>query len=114
MEKKESKYVSLNHDEYFLLGKCSTFALAVFNSVAKIHVDFAKITSEYVSLAIALKSKQIEMSGDVLRIYQLKEEYFDVSIRVITLTLAHLSERRYRDYVFALYRLKNKIKKEGK
>lgn len=114
MEKKESKYVSLNHDEYFLLSKCSTFAMSVFNSVAKIHEDFAKILREYVSLAIALKSKQIEMGGDVLRIYQLKEEYFDVSVRVITLTLSHLSVKRYRNYVYALYKLKSKIKKEGK
>lgn len=114
MEKKESKYVSLNRDEYFLLSKCSTFAMTVFNSVAKIHEDFAKILHEYISLTIALKSKQIEMSGDILRIYQLKEEYFDVAIRVITLTLSHLSVKRYRDYVYPLYRLKNKIKEEGK
>lgn len=114
MEKKKIKYVSLNHGEYFLLSKCSTFAMSVFNSVSKIHEDFAKITREYVSLAISLKSKQIEMSGDLLRIYQLKEEYFDVSIRVITLTLSHMSVKRYRDYVYALYKLKNKIKKEGK
>ena len=113
MEKK-SKYVSLNHDEYFLLSKCSAFAMSVFGSVAKIHMDFARILSEYVSLAIALKSEQIEMSRDVLTIYQLKEEYFDVSVRVITLTLSHLSVRRYRDYVYALYKLRNKIKKEGK
>lgn len=88
--------------------------MSVFISVSKIHEDFAKIISEYVSLAIALNSKKIEMGGDVLRIYQLKEEYFDVSVRVITLTLSHLSVKRYRDYVYALYRLKNKIKKEGK
>jgi hypothetical protein len=88
--------------------------MTVFNNVAKIHEDFAKISSEYVSLAIALKSKQITMSYNILTTYQLKDEYFDVSIRVITLTLSHLSVKRYRDYVYALYRLKNKIKKEGK
>ena len=114
MEKKASKYVTLNHDEYFLLSKCSTFAMSVFGSVAKIHMDFAKILSEYVSLAIALKSEQINMSRDVLVVYQLKDEYFDVSVRVITLTLSHLSVRRYRDYVYALYKLRTKIKKEGK
>lgn len=114
MEKKTSKYISLNREEYFLLIKCSTFAMTVFDAAAKIHMDFAKVLSEYVSLSIELKNEQTKMTVDVSPTYHLKEEYFGVSARVITLTLSHLSVMRYHDYVYALHKLRSKIKKEGK
>lgn len=114
MERKKSKTISLNQEEFYLLCKCSDFSMFIFSSVSKVHEDFAKFLSEYVALSIALKDMEFLSGQTKILKFEIKEEYFETIIKTIKLVLPHLSIKKYGNAVTKLYNLLDKVKKEGK
>lgn len=114
MEKKESKFIYLNNEEFFLLKSCSEFTMVLFGKAAEIHTDLARILSEYVALNLAIKECEQVIDGNFNPLYKLKGAYFETSIRAIKTVLSHMSRAKYPDTVKHLYSLKLKIQKEGK
>ena len=108
------KTVILNPEEYKLLCKCANFAAYIFDSLISIHIDLAKTTQKYLALNMFLHELNPVsfLDGDVG--FPIDDEYFETSVDVIQLTISHMSWSKYRAVIQSLYKLKNKLKKEGK
>lgn len=107
------KTIILTIDEYKLLCKCTNFATYIFDSLINIHIDLAKNTAKYLALNLFLQELNPVSSDNGEIGFPVVDEYFETSADVIQLTISHMSWKKYRDVIQSLYKLKNKLKKEG-
>lgn len=107
------KKIVLSVFEYKYLCGAATAACSMVDAMCEIMPDIARIGEKYISLSLYLANLKINKGENGKYYFSLSEQYFDVSVDAINLSLAHLPRKKFKNHIKNLIYIRDKIKRGG-